>query len=220
MASAKVEVPFAHFESLEQQHDAARMGIWLFLATETLLFGTIFTAFGLYHHLYPEAFLPASRSLAWELEAVNTVVLLSSGLTMALSDHYALGLRRRAVMVTLGLTIVLGIAFLVLKGVEYHADYVEGSVPFLVGGWHYGGPDPTHAALFFNFYFLLTGLHATHMVIGIVLLTILLGRALLWRSPFGFRRMLVGVAFFWAFIDVAWLFIYSSLYLIDRPGGV
>jgi cytochrome c oxidase subunit 3 len=219
MASANVEVPFEHFESLEQQHDAARMGIWLFLVTETLLFGAIFTAFGLYHHLYPGAFSPASRGLAWELEAVNTVVLLTSGLTMALTDHYAFELRRRKVIVTLALTILLGLTFLVLKGVEYHGDYVAGSVPFLAGGWHYTGQDPSHAALFFNFYFLLTGLHASHMVIGIVLLTILLGRAFLWWSPFGVRRMIVGVGIFWAFIDVAWLFIYSSLYLIDRSGG-
>ena len=219
MADAGVEVPFEHFESLEQQHDAARMGIWLFLATETLLFGAIFTAFGLYHHLYPGAFSPASRSLAWVLEAWNTLVLLSSGFTMALSDHFAAELRRRKVILFLALTILLGLTFLVLKGVEYHGDYTDGQVPFLPDGWHYSGPDPSHAALFFNFYFLLTGLHATHMVIGICLLTILLVRAILWRSPFGLRRMLVGVGVFWAFIDVVWLFIYSSLYLINRPGG-
>jgi cytochrome c oxidase subunit III len=218
MGSVKAETPFEHFETLEQQHDAAQMGIWLFLVTETLLFGAIFTSFGLYHHLYPNAFGPASRGLAWVLEAVNTVVLLSSGLTMALTDHYAERLKRRRVILFLGLTILLGLTFLALKGLEYHGDYLEGVVPFLPGGWHYDGPDPSHAALFFNFYFLLTGLHATHMVIGIVLLSILLARTLLWRSPFGVRRMIVGVGIFWAFIDVAWLFIYSSLYLIDRPG--
>jgi cytochrome c oxidase subunit 3 len=220
MANPEVDIPFEHFESLEQQHDAALMGIWLFLATETLLFGAIFTSFGVYHHLFPGAFSPASRSLAWELEAWNTVVLLTSGFTMALSDHYASELKRRQVILTLGLTILLGLTFLVLKGVEYQGDYADGQVPFLPGGWHYSGPDPSHAALFFNFYFLLTGLHATHMVIGISLLSILFVRAILWRSRFRLRRMLVGVGFFWAFIDVVWLFIYSSLYLINRPGGV
>jgi cytochrome c oxidase subunit 3 len=219
MGNAEIEVPFEHFESLEQQRDAARVGIWLFLATETLLFGAIFTSFGLYHRLFPDAFSAASRSLAWELEAWNTVVLLSSGFTMALCDHYAAELKRGKVILTLGLTILLGLTFLVLKGVEYRGDYVDGQVPFLPGGWHYSGPDPSHAALFFNFYFLLTGLHAAHMVIGISLLSILFVRAIRWRSRFRVRSMLVGVGLFWAFIDVVWLFIYSSLYLINRPGG-
>jgi cytochrome c oxidase subunit 3 len=220
MADTEFEVPFEQFETLAQQHDAARMGIWLFLATETLLFGAIFTAYGIYHHLYPESFSAASRSLAWPLEAGNTVVLLTSGFTMALSDHFAGEMRRRAVIVTLVLTITLGFVFLFLKGVEYHGDYVAGSVPFVQGGWNYSGPGPANAALFFNFYFLLTGLHASHMVVGITLLIILLLRTMLWRSPFRLRRMLLGIGIFWAFIDVIWLFIYSSLYLIDRPGGV
>ena len=77
MASANVEVPFEHFESLEQQHDAARMGIWLFLVTETLLFGAIFTAFGLYHHLYPGAFSPATHSCSSEYRSSSGISAIS-----------------------------------------------------------------------------------------------------------------------------------------------
>lgn len=214
------EIPFHHFVSIEQQHEAAQLGMWFFLATETLLFGGIFTSFTVYHSLYPEAFAAASLRLAWVLEAVNTVVLLSSGFTMALVEHYARDLDRKRIIQFLILTMLLGLTFLVLKGFEYRGDYVAGTVPFLEGGWHYHGPDPARAQLFYNFYFLLTGVHATHMIIGISLLGLLLIRTWWWHKPFNVRRMLTAVGLFWAFIDVVWLFIYSSLYLIDRGGEV
>ena len=213
------EAPFHHFASIEQQHDAARLGMWFFLATETLLFGGIFTSYTVYHNLHPQVFARASLRLAWVLEAVNTVVLLSSGFTMAVVEYHATRLARPRVMQFLTLTIALGVTFLVLKGFEYHADYLAGTVPFLDGGWHYAGLAPEQAKLFYNFYFLLTGLHATHMVIAITLLSLLLVRAWLWRSPFAVRRMIGAVGLFWAFIDVVWLFIYSSLYLIGRAGA-
>jgi cytochrome c oxidase subunit 3 len=120
------EIPFHHFVSIEQQHEAARLGMWFFLATETLLFGGIFTSFTVYHSLYPEAFAAASLRLAWVLEAVNTVVLLASGFTMALVEHYARDLDRKRITQFLIFTILLNLTFLALKGFEYRGDYVPG----------------------------------------------------------------------------------------------
>jgi cytochrome c oxidase subunit 3 len=212
----KAEIPFEHFETIEQQHQTARLGMWFFLATEVMVFGGIFVGFAVYHNLHPAVFAEASRSLAWRLEAVNTVILVSGGMTMAFTDYYAERLRRGLVLGFLATTIGLGIAFLVLKGIEYHGDYVDGKVPFIAGGYHYDGLDPQHAKLFFNSYFMLTGLHALHMLIALGLLTFLWIRVWLWEHPFAVKRMLTIVGMFWAFIDVAWLFIYTTLYLIDR----
>jgi len=214
--TAAVETPYEQFATIEQQHEAARLGMWFFLATEVLIFGGIFTDFTVYHMLYPKVFAEASRHLAWQLEAYNTVILLTGGATMAFVDYYAERQKRAAILWFLAATILSGIAFLTLKGIEYHGDYTDGKVPFIPGGYSYAGLDPQHAKLFFNFYFLLTGLHAFHMLIAIALLVLLWVRTWRWRQPFAVKRMIIIVGMFWAFIDVVWLFIYNTLYLINR----
>ena len=132
-----------HFDDLDQQSDSAELGMWLFLATEVLFFGGLFLAYTLYRTANEKAFADASASLNLWLGTINTVVLLTSSLTMALAVHAAQTSQRKNLVRLLGLTIVLGTAFLVIKGVEWHEDYVENMIPFLTTHFQlHHGPEP------------------------------------------------------------------------------
>jgi cytochrome c oxidase subunit 3 len=175
-----------------------------------------FFAYTASHTLHPEVFRAASHELEWELEFINTAVLLTSGLTMAFAE-VAVGIKRRwLTLLFLVATLFFGGWFLLAKGIEYVDDFANGIVPFVAGGWHYAGPNPTVARLFFNFYFALTGLHAFHMAIGMLILMLMAWQVLRWRDPELLIRRLRIVGLYWAFIDVAWIFIYTTLYLLLR----
>src|SRR5712692_5389653 len=120
-----------HFDTALQQRSAATLGMWLFLATEVLVFGAVFTAYAVYRTWYPNDFEAASQRLNILIAAINTVVLLTSSLTMALSVYATRAGRRSMLLTCLILTAVLGGVFLVFKVVEYHDDYVERLVPGL-----------------------------------------------------------------------------------------
>lgn len=121
------------YASLEQQHEAAAFGMWVFLATEVMFFGTLFISVYVYRAKSPEAVEAASVHLNWMIGGINTLVLLVSSLLMALAVHYAgHGDRRRVVRLLVG-TALLGVLFLCLKGVEYYIDYVENLIP----GWKF-----------------------------------------------------------------------------------
>lgn len=214
--NAKSDQIKEQFETLEQQKSADRLGMWIFLATETMLFGGLFFAYTASHTLHPHVFSEASHELEWNLEFGNTAVLLTSGFTMALAE-IAISLKRRGLTTLLLLTtIFLGIWFLVVKGVEYVDDFQNGIVPFIAGGYFYTGSSPEIAKLFFNFYFALTGLHAFHMSIGVLLLFIMTTLAWRWRDPDKLTRQMTIVGLYWAFIDVAWMVIYTTLYLLQQ----
>ncbi|MGH7754468.1 MAG: cytochrome c oxidase subunit 3, partial [Gemmatimonadales bacterium] len=156
------------FEDAEQQLDATTFGMWVFLLTEILLFGGLFAGYTVYRWSYPQAFAGASRYLDLTLGAVNTVVLISSSLTMALAVRAAqLGARRSLVGCLLA-TLLLGGVFLVIKGFEYHHKYVEHHIPGAL--FVFEGPLANQAQIFFSFYFALTGAHAVHMIVGAGLL--------------------------------------------------
>jgi cytochrome c oxidase subunit III len=206
-----------HFDDLDQQKASAELGMWLFLATEVLFFGALFLAYTLYRTQNEQAFADASASLNLPLGTLNTVVLLTSSLTMALAVHAAQTSNRKNLVRLLIATIVLGTVFLAIKGVEWHEDYVEDLIPFLTSHFHLEhGPDPPRSAsaLFFNLYFLMTGLHAVHMVIGIGMLIFYTSKAR--------RGMLEGVrstpvhllGLYWHFVDIVWVFLFPFLYLI------
>jgi cytochrome c oxidase subunit III len=206
-----------HFDDLDQQRDSAELGMWLFLVTEVLFFGGLFLAYSLYRTANEQAFADASASLNLPLGTINTVVLLTSSLTMALAVHAARMSQRKNLVRLLDLTIVLGTAFLVIKGFEWHADYVEDMIPFLTRHFRLEhGPEPPRpaSALFFNLYFLMTGLHGLHMIIGLVFLS--------WYSLKARRGLLEGVrstpvhllGLYWHFVDIVWVFLFPFLYLI------
>ena len=118
-----------HFDDLDQQKEAATLGMWVFLGTEVLFFGGLFAAYLIYRVWYPEAFGEASRTLDITLGTINTTVLIMSSLTMALAVHAAAIDQRRTLMIFLVLTMILGAVFLGIKGVEYYDKFAQHHVP-------------------------------------------------------------------------------------------
>jgi len=202
-----------HFDDLEQQHEAGSFGMWLFLVTEILFFGGLFCAYTVYRWQYPAVFAEASHEANILLGGVNTAVLLGSSLTMALAVHAAQRARRKAVVWFLILTIVLGCVFLGIKAVEYHHKWETHHVPG--SGFQYEGAHAREAQIYFLFYFLMTGMHALHMVIGVALLAIVAWMA--GRGSFSAEHYapveLSGL--YWHFVDIVWIFLFPLLYLID-----
>jgi len=209
-----------HFENQEQQKDSATIGMWTFLLTEIMFFGGLFLAYFVYRQWYPLAFASASLKTNLVLGAANTTVLICSSLTMAMGVHFA-ALGKRMLLVTcLILTLILGSIFLGVKAYEYHDKWVKHEVP----GVHFdcrdesGKPclDAAHTPLFFSLYFGMTGLHASHMVIGAVILLVLIWQA--WHGKFTpeWHTPIEMFGLYWHFVDIVWIFLFPLLYLIDR----
>lgn len=203
-----------HFDDMAQQRHAGVMGMWVFLATELMLFGGIFAAFFINRLLSPGAFAQAAGHLDVVLGAVNTAILLTSGLTMALAEQAVNEHRRAAGLAMLAATLALGAVFLVIKGYEWHHEYNEGLVPLLDLAFHYPGEHPGRARLFFGFYFTMTGLHALHMAVGLVQLAVMVVIVRRWRRPARIARQMRMTGLYWAFVDIVWVFVFTSLYLL------
>lgn len=227
-----------HFENIEQQRAIGTLGMWMFLASEVMFFGAVFTAYTMMRLRDPLAFSEACRLLNPVLGAINTAVLLTSSLTMALAVWAAQIGQRRLLQLFLALTLVFGATFLVIKMTEWRQEYVEGLVPGPTFGTPPGQsarheepgsqsaedhrplserlrPDRVRAMeMFFVFYFIITGLHALHMIVGLAVLGIQLVLAL--RSDFGVRDYgpveIAGL--YWHFVDVVWIFVFPLLYLL------
>src|SRR5690242_16262994 len=121
------------YENLEHQHHAAANGMWVFLATEVMFFGGIFLSMGVYRFLYGDAFEKASAKLNWIVGGINTIVLLTSSLSIVLAVYYAQRGNNRRIAVCMAATVLLGFLFLGLKGYEYYHDYRENLIP----GWKF-----------------------------------------------------------------------------------
>jgi cytochrome c oxidase subunit 3 len=205
-----------HFGSLRQQHETATLGMWAFLATEVLFFGPILAAYTIYRSAYPEEFQAASEHLIMPLAATNTVVLICSSLTVALALHSARVGRQRNLVLFLAATLVLGAAFLAIKFYEYAIDVREHLIPgydFHPEGWS-EHLNLSRGELFFSFYFILTGLHAVHMLVGLSVFTVLLVKARWGRySPTYYSPIEVG-GLYWHFVDIVWVFLFPLLYLV------
>jgi cytochrome c oxidase subunit III len=208
------------FEDLEQQQEADALGIWLFLVTEIMFFGGLFAAYAIYRWLYFLAFQGGSHILDIRLGAANTIVLLGSSLTMALSVRSAQTGNRRALVLFLAATMILGGIFLGVKAYEYNQKFEEHVVPSLdwapegqaLARLAPGGLE--HAQIYFFFYFAMTGLHAVHMIIGMGLLLWLVLRARKNSfTPHYFAPVEV-VGLYWHFVDIVWIFLFPLLYLI------
>jgi len=207
-----------HFDSLEQQHEAATLGMWLFLITEVLFFGGLFLAYMLYRVWYPVAWRDGSLELDLTLGTINTAVLIGSSLTMALAVRAAqTGQQRQIVGWLLG-TMGLGLTFLVIKYFEYADKFEHAHVP----GWLGGGFDPAlprPAELYFSLYFVMTGLHATHMIIGFGIMAVITWMA--WKGRFSreWNTPVEITGLYWHFVDIVWIFLFPLLYLVDRAHG-
>lgn len=206
--------PKHQFDDLEQQHAADVMGMWLFLVTEVMFFGGMFAAYVVYRWKYGAAFAAASHHLDVFMGTINTGVLLTSSLTMALGVRAAHMNDRRGMLRFLWLTIVLGAIFLGIKASEYHHKFEEGHVP-VASMFHWEGPDAPQARLFFGIYFAMTGIHAIHMVIGIAIMLIII--TAINRGTLRPRSNAIEVSgLYWHFVDIVWIFLFPLLYLIDR----
>lgn len=203
-----------HFDNLQQQSEVASLGMWIFLVTEVLFFGGMFTSYLVYRSLYPTAFAIASKHTVILIGAVNTAVLITSSLTMALGVFASQENDRRGTVTFLTITWLLGLTFLVLKGVEYTIDFKEHLVPgpnFFVPGVNEG-----HAQLFFSLYFIMTGIHALHMIIGLSVLLVILYMARRGDFSAEYHSPVEVMGLYWHFVDIIWIFLFPLLYLIDR----
>jgi cytochrome c oxidase subunit III len=201
------------FDDRIQQHEASNLGMWIFLATEIMFFGGLFTGYTIYRNLYTPAFETASHLLNAKIGALNTAVLICSSLTMALAVHAAQSGKRTRLIVFWLSTMALGGVFLYIKFIlEWHHEYLDGLAPGL--HFTYAGPYASRVGLFFCFYFLMTGVHALHMIVGEGVMTVLLIMA--WRGAFSTERHnpIEMFGLYWHFIDIIWIFLFPLLYLL------
>jgi len=203
----------AHFAHLEQQADAAKLGMWTFVAQEILFFFGLFLTYAVMRSTYPQSFVAAHEKLSVVLGTLNTCVLLISSFCMALAVRAARLGALKHTAAFLVLTAALGWGFLVIKGFEYADHIAHGLLPgaLYTGRGLSGRPD-----IFFAFYFGMTGLHGLHVLIGIALLTWLIIGALRGKlTPHGdLPDTVEGVGLYWHFVDIVWIFLYPLLYLI------
>ena len=223
-----------HFNSVEQQADTAGFAMWLFLLTEVMFFGGLFTAYLIYRNWYYAAFVAASHQLDVVLGTMNTVVLIFSSFTMAMGVWCAETKRRKGLIVSLLLTIALGLVFLGIKTVEYREKFEKHHVP----GNHYSlqsfinpASDPAataagdkplavdmaqHTEVYFSLYFAMTGMHALHMIIGIGILVFMVIRAQAGAYTSGHVTFVENFGLYWHFVDIVWIYLFALLYLISR----
>jgi cytochrome c oxidase subunit 3 len=210
-STAATALVHEQFEDIEQQRGAAQLGMWIFLATEVLFFGGLFLAYTVYRTLYPETFAAASHHTEVILGGTNTGILLLSSTLMALAVRAAeLKNRKQLVWLLVG-TAFLGIVFMAIKGIEYHKDFVEHLIPGLHFEWH--EPNRPHAEIFFWLYFAMTGLHAIHVTVGILILLVLALRARLGRFTSGNYTPVEVTGLYWHFVDIVWIFLFPLMYL-------
>jgi cytochrome c oxidase subunit III len=201
------------FDDLDQQHEASSLGMWIFLATEIMFFGGLFTGYTIYRNLHLPGFVEGSHHLNVQIGAINTMVLICSSLTMALAVHAAQLGKRKQLITFLICTMLLGLAFILTKILlEWRHDYLEHLAPGL--NFSYPGPNARSVELFFVFYFVMTGVHALHMVIGVGILAVLLVMA--WKGKFSPERYnpVEVTGLYWHFVDIVWIFLFPLLYLI------
>ena len=213
-----------HFAEPEQQRDAASLGMWVFLATEVMFFGGMFCAYLIYRHWYFGDFAAASKSIDAKLGGTNTAVLICSSLTVVLAVWAAQTARKTLLVGMLAITMLLGMVFLGIKAKEYKDKFEEHHVPGATFSFEHvpipGHPgeyaNPRHAQIFFSLYFIMTGLHALHMIIGLGIFAWLLVMA--WRGRFtpDYNTPVEVGGLYWHFVDIVWIYLFPLLYLIDR----
>ncbi len=206
-------IPLAHhFESLQKQTHAARLGMWLFLATEVLLFTALFAAYAVYRFLYGEAFHEASRAIETWIGFVNTLVLVTSSFTVASGlDAAARGKGRRTALL-FAISVALALVFLGLKAVEYTHHFQEGQLP---GRYYtFEGVQAPGASIFFSLYFLITGLHGIHVVIGMTVLIVVGVRAARGAFSAEYHTPVELAGLYWHLVDLIWIFVFPLIYLI------
>ncbi len=239
----KKEQAAHHFDSLDQQHDAGKEGVWIFMATEIMMFGGLFVGYFMYRTLYPQTYMAGGDSLNWYLGALNTLVLLISSFTMAQAVTETMQGNNKKALRLVTITTVCALAFMVVKYFEYTAKIDHGLFP----GFNMWDPasaveyannhlrsdagfslvnlqpgqelapgqvDGKSLKLFFVLYFCMTGLHGFHILVGVGLMIWIMKR--LKNDEFGpkYYTAVEGVGLYWHIVDVIWIFLFPLMYLI------
>ncbi|MFN3648753.1 MAG: cytochrome c oxidase subunit 3 family protein [Armatimonadota bacterium] len=217
------------FDDLAQQRESFSLGMWLFLATEVMMFGGLFFAYFLYRWLYPAAFIAGSAHMNIQLGFINTMILLVSSWTVVMAVHAAVERKKKTLVTFLVITWVLGALFLVIKGFEWGHDWDIGLIPGL--NWTFydnpanhhelealaaAGIGPHHVQMFFTIYFCMTGLHAIHMIIGLILVGTFIVLAARGTYTSGNDQPVEIMGLYWHLIDIIWIFLFPLLYLIGH----
>jgi cytochrome c oxidase subunit III len=218
-----------HFDTPVQEFQAGKLGFWLFLATEILLFGGLFAAYFYYHEAYAETFRLGGQQLNWKLGALNTSVLLLSSWTMAMGVRSAQTSQKQKTLMFCGLTVLGAAIFMVVKFFEYKAknehglivfselfhpyDTVNGSVPWFkdYDGVMAGVP---HAPMFFAIYLTMTAIHGLHVIIGAGLIIWVMKGTAKGRFHAGYFLPVDLVGLYWHLVDLIWIFLFPLLYLV------
>lgn len=214
VAIAAVARVAEQFDGASQQKDASTLGMWAFIATEVLFFGVLFAGYTVCRVNFPAAFAAASRHTDITLGTIETAILLVSSFLAALAVRsIQLGEQRTAAML-LGSTALLGVSFLVLHGFEYHAEYDEGLIPGI--RYTQSGPQAAPMQLFFCLYYLITGFHSLHVLIGVIVLTWMTRRVMRRDFSPGYFTPVELSVFYWHLVDIVWIFVFPAIYLIGR----
>jgi cytochrome c oxidase subunit 3 len=200
------------FEEMPQQKEAATLGMWAFLATEVLFFGAMFMSYIVYRNTYPHAFAEASHHTIVLYGTLNTAILLTSSFTVAMAVHAARENNIKWVFRFLVVTIAFALAFLVVKGVEYHEDVTEHLWP----GPNFRAELPPQAQIFWVLYWIMTGVHALHVTVGVGLLSTMAWMTSRRKFSDAYHTPIEMSALYWHFVDIIWIFLYPLLYLIQR----
>lgn len=202
-----------HFTSMPQQFEAAKIGMWLFLVTEVLLFGGLFVGYGIMHAKHPDAFIAAHKHLDWRLGALNTVVLLVSSWTMVMGVWSAQTGQRKKLTGYLTATFALAGVFMVVKYFEYSHKFHEGLLPGKFYA-HQGDTVPGQF-MFFSFYFMMTGLHGIHVLLGMVAIAWLVWRASRNHFSASYYGPVDMVGLYWHLVDLIWIYLFPLMYLVS-----
>ncbi len=215
-----------HWTTMDQQVEAGKFGMWLFLAQEVLFFSALFLSLTIFRGLYPEMYRAASRLLNVPMGAFNTVVLICSSLTMALAVRTVQMNNNRKAFWLLLVTFCLAATFLVVKYFEYAHKFEMGELPGNFYGHSFPGGQDTHEKLvedglrfdnshvFFGIYFFLTGLHGIHVIVGMGVIMWLMIRT--WKNEFSsqYYTPVECVGLYWHLVDLIWIFLFPLLYLV------
>ena len=214
--SARTHPVPEQFDDPVQQREAATLGMWAFLATEVLFFGVLFAGYTLCRVMFPEAFAEGSRHTDMLLGTIETAVLLTSSCAVGLSVREVQLGGRRAATAMLALTAALGIAFLVMHGFEYHAEYREGLIPAI--RYTQQGVYARGMEIFYCLYYFITLFHSLHVTVGVLLLGVMAWRT--WHRAFDqdYHTPLELTALYWHLVDIVWIFVYPLIYLVGRSG--
>lgn len=204
--------PHVHHMDSKTAYESAKFGMWLFLATELLLFGVLFAAFFLYRWKYLSEFEHAALQLDWKFGSINTAVLLFSSFTAALAVFYAQHNDNAKVRLNVLITIGCGFIFLIIKAIEYYAKYKHG---YFIGTEHFNNADMIQKyKVYFGLYFCMTMLHALHVVIGMSLLFWVYTKARVNRFSEAYFTPVEIAALYWHLVDLIWIYLFPLLYLV------